>query len=209
MSLLISILGFALLFFVSMSSLSFAQTKNSSNTPVLEKIDPKRIASQQLHKNYTDSQHRYRLTVEGNSLNDNPTAKKRLNYSWSTDCGKFFEGGVGPSTRYLGKQSVIWGYEYPKEDCTEVLIRVTVRQLRGGERVGEVYVSQKIFYPEITPTIEPIFTDDPIKSSCSIGQRIKIFIGNAWYQLLLFGGGKSHDPRTYETPGAGKNCVRG
>ncbi len=163
MSLFISILGFILLFSIGVPSLSLAQTKIPDKTSPIEKADPTQIASQQLHKSYTDSQHRYRLTVEGNSLNDNPAAKKRLSYSWSTDCGKFFEGGVGPSTRYLGKQSVIWGYEYPKEDCTEALIRVTVRQFKGGERVREVYVSQKIFYPEKAPEIKSVDSEVDLK----------------------------------------------
>lgn len=197
-------LGFVLLFFFSIPSLSFAQTKNPSDTPILRKADPKQIVSQQLHKSFTDSQHRYRLTVEGKNLDNNP-----ISYSWSTNCGRFYEGGRGPNSRYLGKQSVVWGYEYPKEDCTEALIRVTVRQFKGeigGERIGEVYISQKIFFPEITPKIDPVFSDSPIKS-CSLGQRIKIFIGNTWYRLQLLGGGKPHDAKTYETPGGG--CVRG
>lgn len=153
MKLLIIAVGIALIFFLSIPSLSFAQAKNPNNDLSSEKADPTNIASQQLHKSYTDSQHRYRLTVAGNSLDDNPTTKKRLNYSWSANCGRFYEGGTGPNSRYLGKQSVVWGYEYPKEDCTEALIRVTVRQFKGGERIREVHVSQKVFYPEKAPDI--------------------------------------------------------
>lgn len=146
-------LGLILFFFFSIPSFSLAQTKNPNNTPLSEKADPTSIVSQQLHKSYTDPQHRYRLTVGGNNLSDNPTTKKRLNYSWSANCGRFYEGGTGPNSRYLGKQSVVWGYEYPKEDCTEALIRVTVRQFKGGERIREAHVSQKIFYPEKAPDI--------------------------------------------------------
>ncbi len=92
-----------------------------------------------------------------------PATKKRLSYVWSTTCGRFYEGGTGPNSRYLGKQSVIWGYEYPKEDCTEALIRVTVRQFKGGERVREVYVSQKIFYPEKAPEIKSVDSEVDLK----------------------------------------------
>ena len=136
MSLSIITLGFALIFSLSIAPISFAQTKNPNNMPLSEKADPKKIDSQQLHKSYTDSQHRYRLTITGNNLDDNPTTKRHLSYSWSTNCGRFYEGGTGPNTRYIGKKSVVWGYEYPKEDCTEVLIRVTVMQISSGERVG-------------------------------------------------------------------------
>lgn len=155
MKLSIITIGLALIFSLSIPSFSFAQTKNPSNTPTSEKADPTSIVSQQLHKSYTASQHRYRLTVAGNNLDDNPTTKKRLNYSWSTNCGRFYEGGKGPDSRYFSEsnKSVVWGYEYPKEDCTEALIRVTVRQFKGGERIREVHVSQKIFYPEKAPDI--------------------------------------------------------
>ncbi len=165
MKLSILTFGFAFLFLSSMPSPSFAQTKNPYNTSQLEKADPTQIASQQLHKNYTDPQHRYRLTVEGNNLEDNPTIKKRLNYSWSTNCGRFYEGGEGPSSRYFSNsnKSVVWGYEYPKEDCTEALIRVIVRQFKGGERVREVYISQKIFYPEEKPEIKSVDSEVDLK----------------------------------------------
>ncbi len=201
----VSLLGLAILLLTSTLP-SFAQTTNPNKSQI-EKAEPASIASQQLHKNYTNSQHRYRLTVEGNNLDDNPTTKKRLSYVWSTNCGRFYEGGKGPNSKYLGKQTVVWGYEYPKEDCTEALIQVATTHLSNEKRIGQVSVSQKIFYPEITPKIERVFLDEVKPQSCPLDKRIKIFIGDIWSRLLNFGGKKLHDSTTFETPGGG--CVRG
>lgn len=198
-----------LIFPKPVNALSLTPTPIPTSPP--ERIAPKNIRIEQLHKNYTDNKHRYRLTIEGDSLDERKISKNysyKATFRWSTNCGKFYEGGKGPSTKYHSytNRTVIWGYEFPKEDCTEAKIAVDVYGYNGGERVDQVILEQKIFYPEVPPQIDAIYYKGitPLQPM-SLDRKIKMFIGNMF--RLLFGG-PPDDPTKTEVPG-GVTSVRG
>lgn len=178
--------------------------------PVQGEINPTGITAEQLHKSYTEKEHRYRLTVTGDNLEENETNRRYATFSWSTNCGRFYEGGRGPNSRYFSdkNKTVVWGYEYPKEDCTEAQIQVKVTGFHKEIREEQTFITQKIFYPEISPKIETISVNEPKSSTCTIAKRISIFLGFGWERLRVLFGGKPDDPKSYQVPAANP-CVRG
>jgi hypothetical protein len=112
------------------------------------KIAPKEIMIDELHQYQADPKHRYRLTVEGNNLENKDKENPVATFVWATDCGRFYEGGTGPHTKYLSaaNRSVVWGYEFPEENCSEASVAVRVNGYGKRGREDNVMIRQKVFY---------------------------------------------------------------
>ena len=101
------------------------------------KIVPQKIAVEQLHKDYHEKNHRYKLTIVGQRLKDRGDG---VLAEWETTCGRFY-------SKYNGvlkiEEPVIWGYEFPKENCEEAVITVSIKDYL---RDDSAKIKQKIFF---------------------------------------------------------------
>src|SRR3989338_7434493 len=118
-SLFTSVLLFCSVFSIGISffviSTAYAE-KDEYGRELTEKIVPQKLKIEQLHKDYREKDHRYKFTIVGDKLVNRGTG---VHAEWRATCGRFY-------SKYNGileaETPVIWGYEYPKEDCTDAVI---------------------------------------------------------------------------------------
>ncbi len=142
-----------------------------------EKMVPKKIKVEQLHKDYREKNHRYGLRITGDHLKNRGIA---ILAEWKTNCGRFY-------SKYNGilemEKPVIWGYEFPKEDCTDVVITVKIKDYL---RDDEANIDQKIFFPEDPPIVKIHYTKhltpEEVKRK-DFWRWVKIKIGSWWASL--------------------------
>lgn len=162
-----------------------------------DKIVPQKLKAEELHKDYREKDHRYRLAVMGDKLANRGT---EVHAEWKTTCGRFYSKHNGILE---AETPVIWGYEYPKEDCTDAVITVSIKDYL---REDTAKIEQKVFFPEEKPKIEIFYkkhyTQAELKRK-DFMRWIKIRIGSIWASLLP----ANQDARKFETPG-GNGAVR-
>ena len=183
--------------FLLITSIAYAE-KDEYGKELPEKMVPQKIAIEQLHKDYKEKNHRYKLTIAGERLKDRGDG---VLAEWQTTCGRFY-------SKYNGvlnaEESVIWGYEFPKENCEDAIITVSIKDhLRNDSSK----IQQKIFFPEESPIVEIHYAKHLTSSELwkkDLFRWIKIKIGKFWSDL------KPHndDAKTFEVPKS-KGGVRG
>ncbi len=161
------------------------------------KIVPQKIAVEQLHKDYHEKNHRYKLTIVGQRLKDRGDG---VLAEWETTCGRFY-------SKYNGvlkiEEPVIWGYEFPKENCEEAVITVSIKDYL---RDDSAKIKQKIFFPQEPPIVETYYTKHLTPSELwkkDLFRWIKVKIGVFWSNLKP----NNDNAATTETPG-GVTSVR-
>lgn len=169
-------------------------------------ILPQSLKVDQLHRQYTDVQHRYQLTVKGRDL-----AGSDVSFQWQTDCGKFYEQQTGPSldttaTRGPGTdtpQWIVWGYDLPK-DCSAATVSVAVQK---GTDIGYV-LKQKVFSPKDLLTVEQYQPKHPSEErKVPVLRRINIRIGLFWGWLGDLIRGRPDDATRDQAP-SGSGAIR-
>lgn len=177
--------------------LAYAE-KDEYGRELPEKIAPQKLLVEQLHKDYREKNHRYKLTVIGYKLENRGDG---VLAEWKTTCGRFY-------SKYNGvlamETPVIWGYEFPKENCEDAVITVSIKDYL---REDTAKIEQKIFFDEEKPKVEINYKQHLTEAELQkkdIIRWIKIKIGNIWSRLLPV----NQDAKTFEVPN-NKGSVRG
>lgn len=163
---------------------------------------PTKLKVDQLHRRYTDTQHRYQLTVQGTGL-----AGDAMKFVWSTDCGQFYsQAGQALGTSYTrpATQWIWWGYDLPT-DCTDAQVTVAIQE--GEAPLVGTQMTQKVFFPESTPSLTTYQPRDRSEVAKVPWQKwVKIRVGSFWGWLKHWG--RPEDASRDEVPG-GVTGVRG
>lgn len=194
---LLSSILFVIIFFLVIPSAVYAE-KDEYGRDFPEKIVPQKLKFEQLHKDYRERDHRYKLTIIGDKLENRGAG---VLAEWKATCGRFY-------SKYNGvlemETPVIWGYEYPKEDCTDAVITVSMKDYL---REDTAKIEQKVFFEAEKPKVEIHYTAHLTPSELwrkDLFKWIKIKIGKFWSDLKP----NNDDAKTFEVPNK-KGSVRG
>ena len=183
--------------FLLITSIAYAE-KDEYGRDLPEKMVVQKIAIEQLHKDYKEKNHRYKLTIVGERLKDRGNG---VLADWEATCGRFY-------SKYNGvlnaEEPVIWGYEFPKENCEEAIITVSIKDYLRNDSAK---IKQKVFFPEEAPSVDIYYTKHLAPSELwkkDFFRWIKVKIGKFWSDL------KPHNDnaKTFEVPKS-KGGVRG